>query len=751
MMSGLLSTWWGLLAFRWRPWALLALMLIVLAKGPFFSPMESVRAAAGQTAEVFYMRSTDGGATFGDFQNISGDASRSDEFPDVAVSGDNVYIAWEAPPVSGAEQDIYIKRSVNGGTTFAGLRNVSNNPTRSTEPDLDACGTTVHLVWKNPSNPNNQATENDIFYSRSTDSGLNWGAAANITNTAGASAKPVVGCSGNTVIVLDHEDGGADVWMARSTNNGASFATLFNLSNDSDRSKVAELAFEGNNVHAVWENPLDQLGTGIPDILYRRSTDGGATWTPNPATNPPMNLSNTAGVTSKSGAVAVSGSTVHVVWVETFGSNDEIVYIRSTDGGATWSSPVNISNTAAKSAKPAIAVAGNRVFVAWEDDQTGAGDIYYRFSADGGLTWQPNPSNTPPQNLSNNPGRSSEPSLAVDPSTGVVHIVWFDFSLSPGVQIPTAVTLGDDVFIFGRGSGDIGELWYRRLSGGTWGPWTSLGGGLNAPPAAVAAGSDLYVFVRGNDNSLYYRRLSGGNWGDWGALGGGIVGVPGAVATGPNDVYVFVRGIGQDVWYRHWNGSAWEDWTSLGGVLTAGPVAAAAGTDIFVFGRGGDNALWYRRLSGGTWSGWQPLEGNITSTPAVASAGANALYVFVRGDAGDGWYRRWNGSTFEAWQSLGGSLKLGPTAGVAGGDVYVAAIGESDDLWYRRLSGGTWSAWTGLGGGINAAPSPTGSAINNAFIFVRGSMFDDVWYRRWNGSGWESWTSLGGNLTAGPS
>jgi hypothetical protein len=538
--------------------------------------------------------------------------------------------------------------------------------------------------------------------------------------------------------------------MARSTNGGSSFGTLFNLSNDSDRSKVADIAFEGNNVHAVWENPLDQLGTGIPDILYRRSTDGGASWIPNPATTPPVNLSNTPGVTSKSAAVAVTGSTVHVVWVETFSSNDEIVYIRSSDGGATWTSPVNISNTPAKSAKPAIAVAGSRVFVAWEDDQTGAGDIYYRFSADGGVTWQPNPSSASPQNLSNNPGRSSEPSLAVDPANGVVHIVWFDFSLSPAVQIPTAVSLGDDVYIFGRGTGDVGELWYRRFSGGTWGPWTSLGGGLNAPPVAVPAGTDLYVFVRGNDNSLYYRRLSGGSWSDWGALGGGIVGVPSAVATGANDVYVFVRGVGQDVWYRRWNGTTWEDWVSLGGVLTAGPIAGAAGTDIFVFGRGGDNSLWYRRLSGGSWSAWQPLGGTITSTPSVASSGSS-LYVFVRGDAGDAWYRRWNGSSFDAWQGLGGSLKMGPTAGVAGGDVYVTAVGETDDLWYRRLSGGSWSGWTGLGGGINAAPSPTGTALSNAFIFVRGSMFDDVWYRRWNGTNWENWTSLGGNLTAGPS
>ena len=733
-------------AWSWRTFGLAAALLVLaLARAPLLDSADPAVGAAGETAEVFYYRSTDGGATFGGFQNISSDATRSDEFPDVAVSGNNVYVAWEAPPSAGAEQDVYVKRSTNGGVTFADLRNVSNNPTRSAEPDVATTGSNVYAVWKNPSDPNDQASENDIFFSRSTDSGLNWGAAANVSNSVDATAKPVVEASGSNVIAAYHDGATPEINTVRSTDSGGVFGSPFNLSNDADRSKIPSVAFEAANVHVVWENPLDTIGTGVPDILYRRSTDSGATWIPNPATTPPVNLSNTLNVTSKAGAVAVSGNTVHVVWAETIG-NDEIVYSRSTDGGVTWSAAVNIANTSAKSAKPAIAATGNSVYVAWEDDTTGGGDIYYRYSTDGGLNWLPDPSTTSPKNLSDNPGRSSEPAIAVDSASGTVHITWFDFSSAVAVQAPTTVALGSDIYEFGRGT--EGDLWYRCLCSGAWTDWIGLGGVLNGSPGAVVAGSDLYVFARASGDDLWYRKLSGGVWGDWTPLGGIIQGIPSAVAFGADDVYVFVRGSGQDVWYRHWNGSIWEAWTPLGGILTAGPTTVKAGSDIFLFARGLANDLWYRRYTGGAWGAWTPLGGIITSTPQAGALSASDLYVLARGDGGDVWYRHWNGTTFEAWTPLGGIVSRGPSVAVAGSDLYMFAAGSAEDLWYRKLSAGVWGAWGPLGGIIDAAPSGIATASNNAYVFVLGAD-NDVWYRHWDGGIWEDWVPLGGIIRTG--
>ena len=63
--------------------------------------------------EIFYARSTDGGATFGHTENISNDKGFS-SFPAIVASGNNVYIVWRNEP--GIDQtgsvEIFYKRSV---------------------------------------------------------------------------------------------------------------------------------------------------------------------------------------------------------------------------------------------------------------------------------------------------------------------------------------------------------------------------------------------------------------------------------------------------------------------------------------------------------------------------------------------------------------------------------------------------------------------------------------------------------------
>ena len=60
-------------------------------------------------------------------KNLSNSAENS-VFPDIAVSGNNVYVVWDEE-VSGT-RDILYRRSVDGGNTFSDtIKNLSNNPT----------------------------------------------------------------------------------------------------------------------------------------------------------------------------------------------------------------------------------------------------------------------------------------------------------------------------------------------------------------------------------------------------------------------------------------------------------------------------------------------------------------------------------------------------------------------------------------------------------------------------------------------
>jgi len=76
------------------------------------------------------------------------------------------------------------------------------------------------------------------------------------------------------------------------------------------------------------------------------------------------------------------------------GDAGNIMYIRSTDSGLTWSAPVQLNTDASTRAQwmPSLAVTANgRVFVSWYDRRNTANDDYERFarvSLDNGITWQ---------------------------------------------------------------------------------------------------------------------------------------------------------------------------------------------------------------------------------------------------------------------------------------------------------------------------------------------------------------------------
>ena len=66
-----------------------------------------------------------------------------------------------------------------------------------------------------------------------------------------------------------------------------------------------------------------------------------------------------------------------------------IYYSRSTDGGMTWSRPVRLTEVPGSCRRPSLAVAEQEVHVVWVDASPGHEGVYYRFSADGGTTWNP--------------------------------------------------------------------------------------------------------------------------------------------------------------------------------------------------------------------------------------------------------------------------------------------------------------------------------------------------------------------------
>ena len=116
-------------------------------------------------------------------------------------------------------------------------------------------------------------------------------------------------------------------------------------------------------------------------VYVRRSTDGGTTWTA------PMELSTGATLTTPS--LAASGDHLDAVFTQSDdgGATSRVIYRTSANGGGTWSPPLTLSGAGAQVASATVARSGSLAVVAWTDAITGK--VKARVSDDGGATFMP--------------------------------------------------------------------------------------------------------------------------------------------------------------------------------------------------------------------------------------------------------------------------------------------------------------------------------------------------------------------------
>jgi hypothetical protein len=188
-----------------------------------------------------------------------------------------------------------------------------------------------------------------------------------------------VASSGSVVHVAwcDERDGNAEIYYKRSTDSGVSWGADVRMTNNTAYSDYPSVAVSGTLVHVVW----DEYRDGNFEIYYKRSTDAGVIW------GADTRLTNNTSY-SEGPSVAVLGSVVHIVWYDYRDGNNEIYYKHSTDDGVSWGADTRLTNDPANSYSPSIAVSGSVVHVAWQDFRDGNWEIYYKRSTDAGVSWE---------------------------------------------------------------------------------------------------------------------------------------------------------------------------------------------------------------------------------------------------------------------------------------------------------------------------------------------------------------------------
>lgn len=319
----------------------------------------------------------------------------------IAANGNYLHIVWR--DFRDGNNEIYYKRSTDGGTIWEADLRLTNDPFISINPSVTVFGSVIHVVWND-----NRDGNNEIYYKHSTDGGVSWGDDTRLTNDPARSETPTLSVSGSDVHLVwdDVRDGNREIYYKRSTDGGSSWSGDIRLTNAVGNSYTPFVSVSGSVVHVVWNDNRITVG----EIFYKRSTDGGLNWEDDTRlTNGPISFFP---------SISVSGSVVHITWMDTRDGNSEIYYKRSSDAGVSWGADTRLTNNAGSSRLPHVTVSGSAVHVVWLDNSDGNNEIYYKRSTDGGISWE---SDT---RLTDNSFNSRNPSVSITGS--VVHVLWDD-------------------------------------------------------------------------------------------------------------------------------------------------------------------------------------------------------------------------------------------------------------------------------------------------------------------------------------
>jgi hypothetical protein len=316
--------------------------------------------------EIFYKRSIDGGLNWEPDIRLT----YMEEFsgsPSLSLSGSAVNIVWEDS--RDGNREIYFINSLDGGVNWSAEKRLTVDAYYSYFPVISSSGSYIHVAWV--SKDINAQTWR-VFYKHSSDGGINWGADTWLSVNSPDAYCPSIAATGSDVYVVwnDSRDGNIEIYYRKSSDSGLTWGPEIRLTNDPAVSNLPSIAVSGSFVHIVWDDNRD----GLPEVYYKGSTDGGENWSDDiPISSDPAS--------SSLPNLAVSNSVLHVVWQDF----PDIFYSYSTDGGDTWAEVAKLNDFSYSTTLPFIAVSDPVLHVVWCDWRNFNYEIYYKRNPTGGV------------------------------------------------------------------------------------------------------------------------------------------------------------------------------------------------------------------------------------------------------------------------------------------------------------------------------------------------------------------------------
>jgi hypothetical protein len=318
--------------------------------------------------DIFIKNSNDNGTTFGSSVNLSNNSGFS-EHPQIAAYDNNVYAIW-ADDTSG-NREVLFTRSVDNGTSFDKIKNLSNNTSDSFNQEIAVFGDTVYVVWLDQSDEDD---ETNILLKASGDGGETFGRTVNISSNANQETFPKVAAFEGSVYIawnmaddqLDERDN-EGLFFVRSLEGGNTFDNIIKLNHENDFGELQIAAFDETVYVASGGLP----SVDVNGVLFTKSNDGGRSF------SEPVTIDeNGRFVNSLNVEVSAYDEQFSYVAAQvSVSGNEEILLLEVTGNNST--KVLNLSNNPKISECPSIAIEGDNIYVVWEDMTPGNHEILY--------------------------------------------------------------------------------------------------------------------------------------------------------------------------------------------------------------------------------------------------------------------------------------------------------------------------------------------------------------------------------------
>jgi hypothetical protein len=327
---------------------------------------QSGRVFGGGSSNIGFATSTDGGSTWtrGFLPGITGNGSPRGSYGQASlpsVTFDAKHNVWliSSLGLTSSTSDVLTSRSTDGGLTWG-------NPIVTASGDLDknwiVCDNiSASQFYGNCYTQYDVLPFNDVRMRRSTDGGLTWGPSTGTSDGAtGAGGQPLARNNG-TVMVPYFDTGSGAIRSFRSVDGGASWRATVLVSSISHHSPAgglredplpsAEIDGPGT-AYVVWADCRFRTNCSSNDIVLAKSTSE-TTWSAvtripiDPVTSSVDHFTPGIAVDKASGGGAARIGVTYYYYPTANCSSAtcqlNVGFISSTNGGASWSAPVQIA------------------------------------------------------------------------------------------------------------------------------------------------------------------------------------------------------------------------------------------------------------------------------------------------------------------------------------------------------------------------------------------------------------------------